>query len=282
MMRRACCPALFLLLLAIGCRQPPAPEDYVARVGDTYLTPSELEDALESLPLRQDSAQVQRQIIEQWVTNELLYQEAVRENLRDDPEVRRRLEANERSVLIDALVSQLYGTEDPTQDDLQAYYDRYRERLRLREPYVRIRHLAVASADSAALARQLLDEATRRDSADARWPALSARFATGAQEARTLANTYIPESRLFPGQPALRQALNTLRPGQIAPVVAADSVYFVLQLADRVPAGSIPELAWIEEEVRRQLLIDARKQMYARHVQRLRNEAQARNALVIR
>ena len=46
--------------------------------------------------------------------------------------------------------------------------------------------------------------------------------------------------------------------------------------------GSIPELTWIEEQVRRQLTIDARKQMYERQVQRLRTEALSRDALVIR
>jgi hypothetical protein len=49
-----------------------------------------------------------------------------------------------------------------------------------------------------------------------------------------------------------------------------------------VPAGEVPELSWIEDEVRRQVEIQSRKQMVARHVQRLRNEAQARDELEIR
>jgi hypothetical protein len=40
-------------------------------------------------------------------------------------------------------------------------------------------------------------------------------------------------------------------------------------------------MAWIEDELRERLIIDARKQMVARQVQRLRNEALAREDLEI-
>jgi hypothetical protein len=68
----------------------------------------------------------------------------------------------------------------------------------------------------------------------------------------------------------------------VTPVIETDGLAHLLQLVDRVPAGAIPELAWIEDQVRRQLTIDARKQMYERQVQRLRTEALSRDALVIR
>ncbi|MFB3131376.1 MAG: peptidyl-prolyl cis-trans isomerase, partial [Rhodothermales bacterium] len=137
-----------------------------------------------------------------------------------------------------------------------------------------------AEADSARLAHRLLQEATA--AADSLWPQLVTRFAQDAELSLTLSGNYFPESRLFIEQPVLRQHLAQLRPGQLAPLIEANGHTHLLQLEDRVPAGSIPELAWIEDQVQRQLTIDARKQMYERQVQRLRTEALSRDVLVIR
>jgi hypothetical protein len=59
-------------------------------------------------------------------------------------------------------------------------------------------------------------------------------------------------------------------------------LYHVLHLVDRADAGTIPERAWVEAEIRRRLRLRGRKQMYAREVERLRNEARARGTLDVR
>jgi len=80
----------------------------------------------------------------------------------------------------------------------------------------------------------------------------------------------------------LPSILRGMSDGEVAPVTRADSLYHVVQLVRRVPAGTSPELSWVAPEIRRRLEMRARKQMVAREVQRLRNEAQARDALDIR
>ncbi|HEX7072305.1 MAG TPA: hypothetical protein VF190_15940, partial [Rhodothermales bacterium] len=93
-------PVLFMA----GCGGEEEHPDFVARVEDQYLTREDLEDALQSMPGRLDSAEAREQIIEQWVTNALLVGEATRRGLRNTDEVRRLLEENERSVLASALL----------------------------------------------------------------------------------------------------------------------------------------------------------------------------------
>lgn len=272
------------LVLAVGCRQQEPPEAYAARVGDAFLMPEDVNAALGSLPLRLDSAEARRQFIDQWVTNELLFQEALRLDLRTRQDVQRRLEESERSVLIDALVSELFEEEmeTPLQPQIRAYFERHKEQLRLREPYVRVRYLYTTAPDSARRARRLLQQATSSATADSVWAHLVPRFAQDADLSFTLSSNYFPESRLFMEQPALHERLARLRPDQVTPVIETDGLAHLLQLVNRVPAGAIPELAWIEDQVRRQLTIDARKQMYERQVQRLRTEALSRDGLVIR
>ncbi len=273
---------LALMALAAGCQRQTPSQGYVARLGDAYLMQDEVHAALDNLPPRLDSTEARRQFIDQWVTNELLFQEALRLKLRTQQDVQRRLEESERSVLIDALVSQLFEQEmgAPLPPEIRAYFERHKEQLRLREPFAHVRYLFSTEADSARLAHRLLQEASA--TADSLWPQLVTRFAQDAALSLTLSGNYFPESRLFIEQPVLRQHLAQLRPGQLAPLIDLNGYTHLLQLQDRVPAGSIPELAWIEDQVQRQLTIDARKQMYERQVQRLRTEALSRNVLVIR
>ena len=271
---------LALVLLA-GCGDGSPEEPYAARVGEAFLTEADVQAALATLPNPLDTTEARQQLIEQWVTNELLYQEALRRDLRQRETVQRRLLESERAVLIEALVASLYAEQQDAipAADVSAYFERHKERMQLREPFVRVRYLAATARDSAEAARRALQQAISQGDADSVWMALIDRYADDVDGARALATMYLPESRLFADRPALRQRLETLARGQVAPVLEADDRYVVLQLADRKPAGTVPELPWVEAEVRRQLAIEARKQMFERQVERLRAEAQARDGL---
>ena len=279
--------ALIACLLTFGltaCRQQAPVPDYIARVGGRYLTRSELSFALASLPVAQDSLEARQQIVERWVSNELLFQEAMRRGLRNNPNVQRLLQENERSVLISALVNVLYeeALETPTPAEITLYFEQNKEQLRLREPFVRVRYLLTSHPDSAASARKVLLTLNKSPSSDSLWEGLVNRFAVDPEGSRNLARTYYAESRLFTLQPALHEVVARLRQGQTTPVMQKDTLFQVLQLVERVHAGTVPEVGWIEDELRERLLIQNRKQMYARQVQRLRNEAITQENLDIR
>jgi hypothetical protein len=270
--------------LNIHCGQPPAEGNYVARVGPSTLGEAELAASLENLPDRLDSAEARQQFIEQWITTELLYQEALRSDLRSDPNVQQRLLESERSVLVDAWMSRLYEQEPPVilMGEIRSYFERYRERLRLREPFIRVYYLTTTSEADADEAYQVIQSASFQAVADSLWPEVARQYGDDIEGAISLASNFFPESRLFTDRPVLREQVMRLQPGQTAPLIEDDGIWHVLQVAARVPAGTLPELAWIESEIHRRLALDARKQMYERQVQRLRTEALSRNTLEVR
>lgn len=270
------------MLLVAACGGAEPQPDFVARVGDAYLTREELDDALAALPARPDSAEAARQIIDQWISSELLYQEANARGLRREADVERLLEESERSVLVSALISRLYEESEitPSPAELEAYFERHKEQLRLLEPFVRVRYLATRGREEAEQGRRALLQA-RAEAADSVWLRLAEELAVDPEGALSLASNYYPESRIFAGNAQLRAMLGGLRSGDTAPVLEGDTLFHVLQLVERVPAGTIPRPEWIEDELNRRLLIQARKQMYARQVQRLRNEALAQGHLEI-
>lgn len=283
-------PGLFAVLLGllgvVGCGEGagPAPAQYLARVGDRFLTQAEVDSALTLAPLLQDTADARQQFVEQWVQNELLYQEARRRGIQDQDQVKRLMEDNLRSVLVSTLLDQLYeeNATDPSPEQIRTYYEQDKERLRLREPYLRLRHLATPDADSAALAWRLWQQESGAADAEERWRSLVARFAQHPAEARALSASFYPEARLLSKLPALREALATLAPGQSLYLTTPDSLHHIVHLVARAPTGSIPQLAWVADELRQRIEIENRKQMVARQVERLRAEATARDALEVR
>jgi hypothetical protein len=284
--------SLVLLLLAAGlvlggCRNVDPERDFVARVGDAILTEAEVEKALEVVPQGMDPETARAQFVEQWITGHLLAREARRRGLRDEEDVRRQLEDNERNVLASALLGTLYDEDNASfsRSEMEAYLDQNRDRMRLREPYVRVRFIDAATAEDGARARAELVELYRdgleppaRDSAFA---ATARRFAIDTTAALSLASSFVAQSRLT------RQAgggpwsvIGQMSDRETSPVlVSPDSTFIVIQLAERAPAGSEPRLDWVADEIRRRLAIRNRQQLVAREVQRLRTEAEARGEL---
>ncbi len=286
-MNAKCIPAFVSIVLVLasgGCGRESAPPNFVARVGDQYLFESTLREMIESSPFVQDTVELRRQIIDRWVSDAILLDEARRRSLHRKEEVQRLLRENERSVLISALLEELYEETDsaPSDVELLTYYERNKESLVLREPFVRVHYLSASVRDSAESARALLVAAQQSNDPEARWLEIAEEFSSDKSGSQILSDHFLPESRLFTHNPVLSRALASLQDGQISPVIESDSLFHVIQLVERVPAGSIPQFEWVKEDLAERLSIQARKQMYAQQVQRLRNEALAREDLEIR
>src|SRR5690606_21327610 len=146
----------------------------------------------------------------------------------------------------------------------------------------RVRHLSHSVRDTAVAARQAMLELARSSNPDSVWQQIASRFADDPEGSLALSATHLPESHLFTNQFALREALVRMRPGETSAGIEHAEPCPVVQLAGRAAAGALPESEWVEDELRRRLVIQGRKQIYTSHVQRLRNEALAREDLEIR
>jgi len=263
----------------VSCGPTDEPGAYVARVHDATLSQADMQHMMQAVGARQDSAAVAEQVISQWVRNELLYQEAERRGLRDADAVQEQLRESERTILINALVSELHetGASQPTAEEVQQYYDRHREHLQLREPYVYLRFAETRNAGTADSLQALLAEDALPEP---RWIRKVQQLAIDPAAAIDLSKHYYPERHVFPAREALRRRLQSMRPGDVARIPTETSVV-VMRLEARAEAGTVPELAWVEDVIRQRLAVQKRKQSFARQVQRLHVEAASRDLLDI-
>lgn len=277
---RAC---VLLLFATAACQQSDPPDDFVARVGDTYLSQADIDARLAGLTTGSYTSNTRHLIIDQWITDELLYQEAVRLQLSAREDIKERLKENARAVLIEALISEYQNqvTNEVLESEIVDYYERNKEHLRLLEPFVHIRYLVSPNLDSLRLARSILLQ-TPDSSADSVFSVLIDRFDLSSADQHSLNQNYFPEAKLFNNQPVVRALLQRTSEGMQPQIIGVDDEYHFMQVVDRVPAGTIPELPWVKDIVQQQLVIHIRKQNYARSVQALRAQAESGEDIEIR
>ena len=270
-------------LLLSACGNASGPPDFVARVGNSYLSQEDLDQALIRVPVGLDSADAADQFIERWITDELLAREARTRNLEKSPDVRRRMVESERAILIGTLVGRMYSeVEAPSEREIRSYFDRNIENLALRETFLRIRYLSTTDSAAAVLAVAVLDTLDRSVQSDSTWRSIIAASAADPEAALALSTNYFPEGRLFRNIPELATQVSRLRPGQESGIIQLNDLFHVIQLVDRVPAGTTPQIDWVMDDIRNRLLIDKRKQLHYDQVQRLRNSALASGELELR
>ncbi len=266
-----------------ACSEPPEEPNYVAKLGDSYLLSEELDFALENAPLSLDSLQAKAQVVDNWVRNELLLQEANRKNFDTDPEVRNRLRDSERSILVAWVVSQLHeNAQEPSELEIRNYYEDNVSKLALREPFVRVRFLSTSDSLAALEARKQLTDMLNAESPDSLWQSAIDRFASDREAASTLSANYYPASRLLRSNPTVFRSLQGRTRPFVGPIVKEGDVFQVFQLVEQIPEGSSPKLDWIRNEVRNILWIRKRKQLVTREVQNLRNKALSSGSLQIK
>lgn len=276
---------LALLVVAVASCTSEAPRgEYLARVGDSYLYPEDLELAMSVIPAMEDSSAAIDQIVDQWVTNTLLEQEARDLGLADDAHVQKLLRDSEKSVLVSSLMNRIYSEQGETVpvSEVIAYYEVNKARLKTVEPYVRVRYLWSAESSDVQEARRQLQRAMRGTMSDSLWLEIVNTYASDPAASRLLSGQHYPESRLFSNFPELQDLLPRLNESQISAVQESGGRYHLLQVVDRVPTGSEPEFDWVSAELTRQLSLQRRKEALARKVQELRTNALSRNALEIK
>lgn len=273
----------FVLILLPACNDNPSDEVYLARVGDETLTVQDIKPTLDATAYQQDSSEALQQIVEGWIKDELIAQEAIRRGMRNDAEVQRLLIENERQVLVSAFINRLFqeNLPEPSQEEIEAYYAQNLEQLALRDDYLRIRYISTSSREAAEQVRVILRDATVEGTMDVIWTDLVNEYAQEADASLLLAEQFHPKAILFRSA-QLSAIVSNLDVNQISAIHQEEGAFHVIQMAEIKSAGTIPDLDLIKDELKERLTIDTRKQLIARQVQRLRTEALAQEDLEIR
>lgn len=256
---------ILLVLSFIGCKGEKEEGTVIARAGDSELTVEELMQQVPPQLLMQTDAQTRRNVLENWITNEVIYQEALKKGYEEDPSVKERIEQMKKQIVTQAYAQEaLQGAGYVSDSEAMEYFEEHREDYNQR---VEVSHISVNNPQQA---QMILDRLEEGES----FSELARNYSTDTSTAPN--GGYFGSFRRgdFPRLTMFEKAAFQLdEPGEISDVVQTEFGYDILKLHSRKDApgevkyedvaSSIKQLLKQEKtRSRSQTLIDSLKNAY--------------------
>ena len=131
-----------------GCERPQK-ASVVAQVENRYLTTEALERRIPAPFTSTISPREKQRLVENWIEEELLYREAIRQKLDQDAELSNRIDRVVRQLLANELMARAYARNaEISEDEILAYYEEHRADFERDQLELRVRHLVVADRNA--------------------------------------------------------------------------------------------------------------------------------------
>jgi hypothetical protein len=140
---------IFLMALLFSCKQgneAEAKEKIVATAGEEKLGLSEFKDLYFNTGTIKDSTYYSKKTIEQWATESLFYQEAVKKLDEEEMQVEKQVETYRRELINYIYQSRLIEANLDTvisPDEIEAYYNEHNDNFILKENIVKVDYIKV-------------------------------------------------------------------------------------------------------------------------------------------
>jgi hypothetical protein len=234
-------------------------------VGDSLLT---VDDLLMKGGVRSDSSLAARNYINEWVSNELLYQEALRRQLDRSDAVRERVQAVSKRLAIDALLDEVLFQDSSgiSQEEIAQYFADHHSEFILSEPVALV---SLAMFDDREPANTFRSAIVRGSSWDRALEDLHADTVVAAHLIRLSERKYYTAATLFPEE--LWKLARTIADSSVSFVVTTDDGSYVLFRHKFSNEGELPDLAYIGHEIHGRLLLEGRQRKYGEFLRDLRS-----------
>ncbi|MBP1683509.1 MAG: hypothetical protein H6Q27_1073 [Ignavibacteriaceae bacterium] len=232
---------LLVSLFLFSCSKPEKPDSYIARVNDSYLLESELDEMVDSQFV---SEKFRSAFIKNWVRQEILFQEAVKQGITDSKEFKRSIENSRRQLAASLLLEKFSASslQDVTQAELDNYYNENKSSFRLPFNSYFLNRITFSDRESAVMFRT---EVIANG-----WQTAVEEFNQLPTLISVINESLIPEQDIYPER--LIRALEGLYPLEISIVITDDKGYYtVVQLLEKFSAQSIPPFQAVKVEVER-------------------------------
>jgi peptidyl-prolyl cis-trans isomerase C len=234
----------------------------LAQVNDATLTESDLQ-RLVPPELREGITGGEiRDVLDRWVSTELLYQRARKDGLDRDPVMAARLHDMERDLLADELLQrELASRVQVGSDELQSYY---RAHLALYTQEVQLKQILLETRGEADEVLQLLRNG-------AQFEALARQRSTDTSAAQGGDLGFVGKGAM---NPAFESVVFTLQPGEIGGPIATTDGFHIVKMVAKRPASDPISFEAARDEIMHTLLLQRQQGAQADFLKELRAAAQ--------
>ena len=232
---------IFPLFIFGACSQPEKPDSYIARVNNSYLTEAEFSELVDSQSVSEKSRTL---VIKNWVRQEILLQEAIKQGITESKEFRRTVE-NSKRQLAASLVLQNFAASSQlvvTNEELENYYKENQTSFRIPFNAYYLNRINFSDRETAVMFRtELMMNG---------WKEALNKFSKDLALVNFENEVLVSEQDIYPVR--LLRTLEGLYPLEISIVIPDERGYYtVVQLLDKYSAQSIPPFEAVKTEVER-------------------------------
>ena len=181
-------------------------------------------------------------ILDKWVSNTLMYQEAQRRGIDKEPQVRAHLIRLERDYLVNELLDRLTSTIKVGQDQFMQYFNQHKEEFSYEVKITRI-----VMADSMMAAQTAAELAAGADFQKLAKERSQDVLLEAGQESRYFARN-VGDPRMG-GDPGVVEAIFALSPGQVSDVVPSQEGYQIIKLLDKKKVKADVTVAEVKADI---------------------------------
>ena len=231
--------AALLLFALVACNENKKPDKYLAKVNDSYLTESEMSELIDSQFVSEKSRSV---VIKNWIRQEILFQEAVKEGLIETEEFKATLE-NSKKQLAAALLLEKFASSTQqqfTNEELENFYEENESSFKLPFNAYFINRIDFSNRDAAIAFRTALIMKG--------WSGALIETGQDTSVVNMEDSVLVSEQDIQPAR--LLRILEGLYPLEISIVIPDERGYYsVVQFLNKYPAGSVPAFEAVKDEV---------------------------------
>lgn len=260
---------LSIVLAFAGCSKKTNKNDFVARVNDSYLTREEFASLVDTTNLNPDQKE---QVIENWIYDEILYQQAEKEDIIKSDEYNKIINSSKRKLAATMLLDKLSADEDVdfSDDDLLTYYEKNKNYFKTSTNSYLINKVSFVDEDKAIKFRYA---AINED-----WETAVNIFTSDSSIRKNYLYNLVDENNIYPYQ--LSRIIKDFYPLEISIVITEKAGYYsVIQLVKDYTAGTILPFEVIPQEVKKRFISEKKSELIKKYLKELytQNEVEIKN-----
>ena len=249
--------------MVYGCAKKGA-EDVVATVNGTPITFTMVEAKIEKLPQYYQTFAVdhKKEIVNEMVVEELLYNEARKRKVDRDPEIKELISDATKKILIAKIVEDEAKNSMPvSEDDVTAYYEDNKEKYIVPE-MIRASHILTSTEEEAEKARGELDRGVE-------FAAVAQEYSKDLTKDRGGDLGYFSKEQMIP---EFEKAAFSLNIGQISPIIKTRFGHHIILLTDRKPAV-YQGFDEVKDTIRTSIIRERQRQSFDDFTKKLKEKA---------
>jgi peptidyl-prolyl cis-trans isomerase C len=256
-------PILLVLSLAAcgsgeGEKRGESVQAPIVRVGDAYLT----EETIEYLIPSEGGVTLEekRRFVDRWVETEILYQEAMRRGVGEDPRVRTRIRTLEQEFLADHMTFlELRDRTSVTEEEIAAYFETHEQEYRYE---YRVSHILVSTLEEARNVQEILEKNSFA------WVANRHSIDPVARRGGDLG--YLSKGNMIP---EFENVVFDMEPGEVSEIVKSDFGYHIIKLVGTRESLVTVDPADVRTQILNMLIMEKREKAYEAFLESLRGGA---------